>query len=111
MVYLPNTSLIVANDGRMLVGAAVLAVRPSVTAGGLVGTVDLLVIEPGFEREGVTEALLHELMRTARNKGCVAIEGNVPIEPTDLVRWEAAGFTEAGPLLRCPLARVASLSW
>src|SRR5436305_443316 len=39
MVYLPNASLLVAVDGRMLVGFAVLALRPSVSAGGLVGSV------------------------------------------------------------------------
>lgn len=111
MVYLPNTSLLVALDGRMLVGVAVLALRPSVTAGGLVGTVDLLAAEPGSETEGVVEALLQELIRSARNKGCVVLEGHVPTERAELARWEAVGFTEAGPRLRCPLVRVAALSW
>jgi len=111
MVYLPNTSLLVALDGRTLVGVAVLALRPSVSAGGLVGTVDLLIVEPGFEDEGVAEALLSELIRSARNKGCAVLEGAVPTEPADLARWEAVGFTEAGPRLRCPLVRAAALSW
>jgi hypothetical protein len=111
MVYLPNASLLVALDGRMLVGVAVLALRPSVSAGGLIGTVDLLVVEEGREDEGVVEALLHELIRSARNKGCVALEGSVPTEPAVLARWEAAGFAEAGPRLRCPLVRAAALSW
>jgi N-acetylglutamate synthase-like GNAT family acetyltransferase len=111
MVYLPNTSLLVALDGRMLVGVAVLALRPSVVAGGLVGAVDLLVVEPGHENEGVVEALLNELIRSARNKGCVVLEGNIPVEPAELARWEAVGFAEAGPRLRCPLVRVAALSW
>src|SRR3954454_7826258 len=108
MVYLPNASLLVALDGRMLVGVAVLALRPSVSAGGLIGTVDLLCVEPGQE-EGVTDSLLHELIRSARNKGCVVLEGEVPSEPADLPRWEAAGFTEDGPRLRCPLVRAAAL--
>ena len=110
MVYLPNTSLLVAMDGRMLIGVAVLALRPSVSAGGLVGTVDLLAAEPGHEDEGVIEALLTELIRSARNKGCALLEGNVPTEPAELARWEAAGFAEAGPQLRCPLVRAAALS-
>jgi GNAT superfamily N-acetyltransferase len=110
MVYLPNSTLLVALDGRMLVGFAVLALRPSVSAGGLIGAVDLLAVEPGSETDGVLEALLQELIRSARNKGCVVLEGDVPIEPDDLARWETAGFTEAGPRLRCPLVRVAALS-
>ena len=111
MVYLPNTSLLVALDGRMLVGVAVLALRPSVSAGGLIGTVDLLAVEAGREDDGVIEALLNELIRSARNKGCVLLEGSVPAEPAELTRWEAAGFTEAGPRLRCPLVRAPALSW
>jgi GNAT superfamily N-acetyltransferase len=111
MVYLPNATLLVALDGRNLVGVAVLALRPSVTAGGLIGTVDLFAVEPGADDDGVTEALLHELIRSARNKGCVVLEGDVPSEPADVARWEAVGFTEAGPRLRCPLVRVAALSW
>ena len=111
MVYLPNSTLLVALDGRMLVGVAVLALRPSVNAGGLVGTVDLLAVEPGTERDGVVEAMLEELMRSARNKGCVVLEGEVPTDATELARWEAQGFSEAGPLLRCPLVRAAAVSW
>src|SRR3954453_10861266 len=109
MVYLPNASLLVALDGRMLVGVAVLALRPSVSAGGLVGTVDLLCVEPGHEDEGVTDSLLHELIRSARNKGCVVLEGEIPAESAEFPRWEAAGFTEAGTRLRCPLVRTAAL--
>ncbi len=110
MVYLPNTSLLVAHDGRIQVGIAILALRPSVSSGGLVGTIDLLAVEPGFEHEGVVEALLNELIRSARNKGCVVLEGQVPDDSAELARWEAAGFTEAGPRLRCQLARVSALS-
>jgi N-acetylglutamate synthase-like GNAT family acetyltransferase len=111
MVYLPNSSLLVALDGRMLVGVAVLALRPSVSAGGLVGTVDLLCVEPGHDDEGVVEALLAELIRSARNKGCVVLEGAVPGDPADLAHWEAAGFEETGPRLRCPLVRAAVTTW
>ena len=111
MVYLPNSTLLVALDGRMLVGVAVLALRPSVTAGGLVGTVDLLAVDPANERDGITEALLEELMRSARNKGCVVLEADVPSESAELARWEAQGFIEAGARLRYPLIRAAAASW
>ena len=71
MVYLPNATLVVALDGRMLVGFAVLALRPSVAAGGLVGTVDLLASSPAMNSMASLEGLLRELIRSARNKGCV----------------------------------------
>ena len=111
MVYLPNSTLLVALDGRMLVGVAVLSLRPSVSAGGLVGAVDLLAVEPGNEHDGVIEALLDELMRSARNKGCVVLEADVPTDPAELARWQAQGFSPAGAQLRCPLVRAAAASW
>jgi GNAT superfamily N-acetyltransferase len=111
LIYLPNTSLIVCLDGRMILGASALVLRPSVVSVGMVGTVDMLVIEPGHELDGVADALLRELMRLARNKGCVALEGDVPEEPAELSRWEAMGFAEAGPRMRIPLVRVLATSW
>lgn len=105
LVYLPNAAVIVAVDGRLVVGAAVLGLRPSVAAGGLVGSVDLLLTEPGHELDGVTEALLQELVRSARNKGCVSLDGALPEDPADLARWERLGFREAGQRLSRSLAR------
>ena len=46
LVYLPQASIFVAEARREMVGGAVLALRPSVRAGGFVGTVDLLVVDP-----------------------------------------------------------------
>ena len=111
MIYLPNGSSIVALDGRMVVGVTVLALRPSVSAAGLVGSIDLLAVEPGHELDGVIEALLGETIRTARNKGCVALESEMPEDAAILSRWERAGFSESGPRLRCPLTRAAALTW
>ena len=108
MVYLPNATLVVALEGRMLVGFAVLALRTSVVAGGLVGTVDLLCVEPGRELDGVLEGLLRELTRSARNKGCVVLEANPPDDAAELSTWEALGFADAGPRLRCQLVRAAT---
>jgi hypothetical protein len=111
MLYLPNASVTVALDGRMAVGVAALTLRPSVISGGLVGTVDLLAIEPGTELDGVMEALMSELLRQARNKGCVVLEADVPDEPAAVARLEAAGFAESGPRMRCALIRVAASAW
>jgi len=111
MLYLPSAAVVVCLDGRMALGTGVLAVRPSVSAGGLVGTIDVLAVEPGYELGGVVDALLREIVRQARNKGCVLLEGNVPEEPAELSRWEALGFTETGLRLRRTLARSAVPSW
>lgn len=105
LVYLPNAAVIVALDGRLVAGAAVLALRPSVAAGGLVGTVDLLLVEPGHEPDGVVESLLAELVRSARNKGCLSMDAPLPDEPAELARWERFGFVEAGLRVSRSLAR------
>lgn len=105
LVYLPNAAVIVALDGRLVAGAAVLALRPSVAAGGLVGTVDLLLVEPGHEPDGVVESLLAELVRSARNKGCLSMDAPLPDEPAELARWERFGFAEAGLRVSRSLAR------
>jgi hypothetical protein len=110
MVYLPNATLVVALEGRMLVGFAVLALRTSVVAGGLVGTVDLVCAEPGRELDGVLEGLLRELMRSARNKGCVVLEANPPEGTAELPTWEALGFAEDGLRWRCQLVGAATAS-
>jgi acetyltransferase (GNAT) family protein len=111
MIYLPNGSLIVALDGRMVVGVTVLSLRPSVAAGGLVGSIDLLAVEPGHELDGVIETLLGETIRTGRNKGCVVLESEPPEDAATVARWEGAGFSETGPRLRCPLTRASALTW
>ncbi len=111
MLYLPNASLMVALDGRMMIGAAALALRPSITAGGLVGTIDMLVVEPGSEFDGVDQALLNELLRQSRNKGCVALEGELPSDAHELASWEALGFVDTGPRLRYSLTKVAATAW
>jgi predicted N-acetyltransferase YhbS len=104
LVYLPNASLLVAETRRVLVGGALLVLRPSVTAGGYVGTVDFLVVAPGHDADGVTDALLEELLRSAGNKGCSTVEMAQPSDPADLARLERSGFALAGPVLRRPLS-------
>jgi predicted N-acetyltransferase YhbS len=108
LVYLPNASLVVAEMRREIVGGALLVLRPSVTAGGYVGTVDLLVIAPDHDADRVTDALLEELLRSAGNKGCTQVEIAQPDDPADLARLVRAGFAPAGPTLRRPLAAAGS---
>lgn len=106
LVYLPHASVLVAEVRRELVGGAILVLRPSVIAGGYVGTVDLLVVAPDHDADRVTDALMEELLRSAGNKGCTAVEVAQPSDPADLARLERAGFALAGPTLRRPLAAV-----
>ena len=104
LVYLPQASIIVAEEGRELIGGAVLALRPSVSAGGYVGTVDLLMVDPQHDVERVTEALIEEVLRSARNKGCTVVEAARPEAPEERDRWNRQGFTEAEPQLQRPIA-------
>ena len=73
LVYLPQASIFIAELRREVVGGAVLALRPSVRAGGFVGTVDLLVVDPDHDVERITDALIEEVIRSARNKGCSVV--------------------------------------
>jgi GNAT superfamily N-acetyltransferase len=99
MVYLPQASIYVAEARREVVGGAVLALRPSVRAGGYVGTVDLLVVDPGHDADRVTDALLEEVLRSASNKGCTLVEALQPQDPAERERWERRGFTDSLPLI------------
>ena len=97
LVYIPQASVLVAEARREVAGGAVLALRPSVRAGGFVGTVDVLVVDPRYDADRVTDALLEELLRSARNKACTVVEAARPDDPAERTRWERQGFTEAGP--------------
>jgi GNAT superfamily N-acetyltransferase len=110
LVYLPQASIFVAESQRVVVGGAVLALRPSVRAGGFVGTIDLLVVDPGHDAERVTDALLEEVIRSARNKGCTQVEATRPDDPAALGRWAALGFIPADPRIQRPVAAVGTTS-
>lgn len=96
LVYLPQASIFVAEARRELVGGAVLALRPSVRAGGYVGTVDFLVVDPDHDADQVAPVLIDELVRSASNKGCTLVEV-APEGPAERTRWERQGFAESGP--------------
>ena len=108
LVYLPQASIVVAEEGRDLIGGAILALRPSVRVGGYVGTVDLLMVDAHHDAERVTAVLIEELLRSARNKGCTVVEAVRPESPDELGRWTRQGFILASPLLECPIAATAA---
>lgn len=97
LVYLPHAVVLVATMDRQILGAAVLALRPSVREAGFVGSVDLVVVDRGLADEGVMDALIDELLRSAGNKGCVVVEAALPDDPELRARWQEHGFSPAGP--------------
>jgi predicted N-acetyltransferase YhbS len=107
LVYLPQASIVVAEAQRVVVGCAILALRPSVKAGGYVGTVDLLVVDPGHDVDRITAALLEEVIRSASNKGCTVIEADRP-HGEAAARWQRMGFTEADPSIHRIVAATGS---
>jgi predicted N-acetyltransferase YhbS len=68
--------------------------------------VDLLVVDPDHDVNRVTDALLEELIRSARNKGCSVIEAALSGDPAERTRWEHHGFVETGPRSERQLAVV-----
>src|SRR5665811_406551 len=100
LVFLPQATVIVAENLRAMAGLAVLALRPSVHAGGYVGTVDLLVVARIHDQEQVTGVLVEELLRSARNKGCTVVEAALRFAGPALPVWERFGFAAAGQALR-----------
>jgi len=64
LVFLPHATVLVAERKRDVIGGAVLAIRPSVAAGGFVGTIDLLVVDPSADPDDVTESLVEEALRS-----------------------------------------------
>ena len=108
LVYLPQASIVVAESQRVVVGGAILALRPSVRAGGYVGTIDLLVVDPEHDADRITAALLEELLRSASNKGCTVVEAERPDDDAVLARWRRMGFGEAGPRISRTVAAAGS---
>jgi predicted N-acetyltransferase YhbS len=108
LVYLPQASIVVAESQRAVVGGGVLALRPSVSSGGYVGTIDLLVIDPNHDQDRITEALVDELLRSASNKGCAVVETARPEDHAARARLEVMGFGVAGPRLQRTVAAAGS---
>jgi hypothetical protein len=104
LVFLPHASVIVAEQRRDIAGGAVLAIRPSVRAGGYVGTIDLLVTDPDSDVDAVTDLLIEEAVRSAANKGCASVEAPQPDDPAERARWERLGFSPQDQRLGRPVA-------
>ena len=107
LVYLPQASIFVAETQRVVVGGAVLALRPSVRAGGFVGTIDLLVVDPDHDADRVTDALLED--SSARRATRAAPSWKPPAgRPGGPRPLGGAGFAPAGPRIQRTVAAVGS---
>jgi len=99
LIYLPQASVLVAERRREVVGGAILTLRPSVRAGGYIGSIDLLIVDSSADATGVGNDLLEEVLRSARNKGCTVVEAEWPDDPGERARWEDRGFSQGGSLM------------
>jgi N-acetylglutamate synthase-like GNAT family acetyltransferase len=104
LVSLPQASVLVVESHRRLIGAGILSLRPSVAAGANVGVVDAVGADEGSDAVGVADALLTELLRSARNKGCRTVEAAPPADPRLRGTWVRHGFADAGPRMTCSIA-------
>jgi GNAT superfamily N-acetyltransferase len=108
LVYMPNASVLVAEAGRQITGGAVLCLRPSVRAGGFVGTVDVLVVAQGHSIDKVADGLIEEIILSARRKGCSTVEVTLPDNAAIRACWIRHGFVpDAASIYRAEIpARV-----
>lgn len=103
LVSLPQASVLVAESHRRIVGGGVLSLRPSAAAGSNIGVIDVVGVAEGADAVGVTDILLAELIRSARNKGCRIVEAATPSDPSIRARWSRFGFEDSGPRLSCAI--------
>ena len=62
------------------------------------------MVDPEHDVDGVTGALIEEVLRSARNKGCAVVEAARPEDPGERDRWSRLGFADTDPLLQRPVA-------
>ena len=99
LVFLPQATVLVAEARREVAGAAVLTLRPSVRAGGFVGTVDLLAIADRPGAEEIADMLVGEVLRSAANKACALVEVSLPHDSAEQAVWDRNGFREGSAVL------------
>lgn len=82
-----DLEFLAARSGGRLVGVAVIAFRPNVSAGALFASVEELYVEPEARRRSVGRALLEAVEKRCRERGVSYVE----VQTGD----EAAAFYEA----------------
>ncbi|HEX7195655.1 MAG TPA: GNAT family N-acetyltransferase [Candidatus Limnocylindria bacterium] len=104
LLFVPSATVSVAEIERRVVGAGVLAIRPSVRSGPFVGTIDELGIAQtatlgAAERRRVADAIVEHLVTSARNKGCKRVEVTEPLASAEPPLWKRLGFASRGRTL------------
>jgi GNAT superfamily N-acetyltransferase len=75
-----------AHLGDELAGHVVLTVRHAMEYGGLSAYIDDLFVRPAWRRHGVGRALLAELFRDCRARGCRAVQVEVGADNAPAIR-------------------------
>jgi hypothetical protein len=112
LLFLPAATVVVAEIGRALVGAGVLAIRPSIRPGPFVGVIDALGVVGQAEiaervaadadapdRLDIGHSVIENLVGSARNKGCASVEVTDPLASAEPDLLESSGFERRGALL------------
>ncbi|HEX6141051.1 MAG TPA: hypothetical protein VF013_11410 [Candidatus Limnocylindria bacterium] len=111
LLFLPATTVVVAEAERRVIGLGVLSIRPAVRSGSFIGVIDALGIsgEAALESDGdaadavsrdaVGRSILEHLLASARNKGCARVEVTDPLAAAEPELLESAGFAPRGVLL------------
>ena len=106
LVYLPQASVVVAERSASVVGGAVLALRPSVRAGGFVGT-----DRPPGRRPATTTRTASPTPCSRKSsdrratRAAPSSRRRRPDDPAERARWDGAGFQRvAVSLIERPVA-------
>jgi Acetyltransferase (GNAT) family len=104
LLAVPSATVAVVEVDRRIVGAGVLAIRPSVRSGPFVGIVDEIWTERAnelatAERRRVADVLVEHLVASARNKGCARVEVSEPLASAEPSLWKRLGFASRGRTL------------
>lgn len=103
LLFVPSATVVVAEADRRVVGAGVLAIRPSVRSGPFVGIIDELGLARAeldtAERRRVADELVEHLATSARNKGCTRVEVSEPLASAEPSLWKRLGFASRGRTL------------
>lgn len=112
LLYVPSSTVVVAESERRVIGLGVLSIRPSVRSGPFVGAIDELTVASGngagsaaAGRADATRhreigcSILEQLVKSARNKGCTRVEVTDPLASAEPSLLKQAGFAKRGVLL------------
>jgi hypothetical protein len=111
LLFLPATTVVVAEADRQVVGVGVLSIRPTVRTGAFVGVIDELGLEGPPERatrataasapgrSEIGRSILEQLISSARNKGCARVEITDPLATAEPTLLKGVGFERHGVLL------------